>query len=69
MRRREANCLFGDGAAFWRVSRIGRYGFLVSDLSSYRRLRQLLAGDAGFAGWTEAERSQRTPCAVQLRSG
>jgi len=51
---REANCLFGGGTAM--ALRFGEYresvdiDFLVSDLESYRRLRQLLTGDAGFAG-------------------
>ncbi|MBK7461445.1 MAG: nucleotidyl transferase AbiEii/AbiGii toxin family protein [Betaproteobacteria bacterium] len=51
---REANCLFGGGTAM--ALRFGEYresvdmDFLVSDLSSYRRLRQLLTGEAGFAG-------------------
>jgi hypothetical protein len=51
---REANCLFGGGTAM--ALRFGEYresvdmDFLVSDLSSYRRLRQLLTGEAGFGG-------------------
>lgn len=51
---REANCLFGDGTAM--ALRFGEYresvdmDFLVSDLNSYRRLRLLLTGEAGFAG-------------------
>lgn len=51
---REANCLFGGGTAL--ALRFGEYresvdmDFLVSDLNSYRRLRQLLTGEAGFAG-------------------
>jgi len=51
---REANCLFGGGTAM--ALRFGEYresvdmDFLVSDLNSYRRLRQLLTGEAGFAG-------------------
>ena len=51
---RQANCLFGGGTAM--ALRFGEYresvdmDFLVSDLSSYRRLRQLLTGEAGFAG-------------------
>ena len=51
---REANCLFGGGTAM--ALRFGEYresvdmDFLVSDLKSYRRLRQLLTGEAGFAG-------------------
>lgn len=59
---REANCLFGGGTAM--ALRFGEYresvdmDFLVSDLDSYRRLRQLLTGEAGFAGLLrpEAER-------------
>ena len=49
---REANCLFGGGTAM--ALRFGEYresvdmDFLVSDLSSYRRLRQLLTGEAGL---------------------
>jgi hypothetical protein len=51
---RQANCLFGGGTAM--ALRFGEYresvdmDFLMSDLSSYRRLRQLLTGEAGFAG-------------------
>lgn len=51
---REANCLFGGGTAM--ALRFGEYresvdmDFLVSDLDSYRRLRQLLTGEAGFSG-------------------
>ena len=51
---RDANCLFGGGTAM--ALRFGEYresvdmDFLVSDLDSYRRLRQLLTGEAGFAG-------------------
>lgn len=51
---REANCLFGGGTAM--ALRFGEYresvnmDFLVSDLDSYRRLRQLLTGEAGFVG-------------------
>lgn len=51
---REANCLFGGGTAM--ALRFGEYresvdmDFLVSDLASYRRLRQLLIGEAGFGG-------------------
>jgi hypothetical protein len=51
---RAANCLFGGGTAM--VLRFGEYresvdiDFLVSDLVSYRRLRQMLTGDVGFAG-------------------
>lgn len=49
---REANCLFGGGTAM--ALRFGEYresvdiDFLVSDLASYRRLRQSLTGEAGF---------------------
>ncbi len=51
---REANCLFGGGTAM--ALRFGEYresvdmDFLVSDLDSYRRLRQLLTGEVGFVG-------------------
>lgn len=51
---REANCLFGGGTAM--ALRFGEYresvdmDFLVSDLNSYRHLRQLLTGEVGFAG-------------------
>ncbi len=50
---REANCLFGGGTAM--ALRFGEYresvdmDFLVSDLSNYRGLRQLLTGETGFA--------------------
>lgn len=49
---RDANCLFGGGTAM--ALRFGEYresvdmDFLVSDLDSYRRLRQLLTGEQGF---------------------
>lgn len=63
---REANCLFGGGTAM--ALRFGEYresvdmDFLVSDLDSYRRLRQLLTGEAGFAGLlrTDGERFRLT---------
>lgn len=51
---REANCLFGGGTAM--ALRFGEYresidmDFLVSNLESYRQLRQRLTGDEGFAG-------------------
>lgn len=51
---REANCLLGGGTAM--ALRFGEYresvdmDFLVSDLDNYRRLRQLLTGEAGFTG-------------------
>lgn len=51
---REANCLFGGGTAM--ALRFGEYresaamDFLVADLNSYRGLRQLLTGEAGFSG-------------------
>lgn len=51
---REANCLFGGGTAM--ALRFGEYresvdmDFLVSDLDSYRRLRQLLTGGSGLSG-------------------
>lgn len=56
---REANCLFGGGTAM--ALRFGEYresvdmDFLVSDLDNYRRLRQLLTGEAGFAGLLRPE--------------
>lgn len=55
---REANCLFGGGTAI--ALRFGEYresvdiDFLVSDVASYRELRQLLTGPAGFAGLLRA---------------
>lgn len=55
---REANCLFGGGTAI--ALRFGEYresvdiDFLVSDVASYRALRQLLTGPAGFAGLLRA---------------
>lgn len=55
---RDANCLFGGGTAM--ALRFGEYresvdmDFLVSDLASYRSLRQLLTGEAGFAGLLKA---------------
>lgn len=58
----DANCLFGGGTAM--ALRFGEYresvdmDFLVSDLDSYRRLRQLLTGDAGFAGLLRPESEQ-----------
>lgn len=51
---RDANCLFAGGTAI--ALCFGEYresvdmDFLVSDMSSYRRLRQLLTGEAGFNG-------------------
>lgn len=51
---REANCLFGGGTAI--ALRYGEYresvdiDFLVSDLASYRQLRQLVTGEKGFSG-------------------
>lgn len=51
---REANCLFGGGTAM--ALRFGEYresvdmDFLVSNLESYRLLRQSLTGDEGFSG-------------------
>lgn len=51
---REANCLFGGGTAI--ALSFGEYresvdmDFLVSDLASYRHLRQLLTGETGFGG-------------------
>lgn len=55
---REAHCLFGGGTAI--ALRFGEYresvdiDFLVSDIASYRNLRQLLTGPAGFAGLLRA---------------
>lgn len=57
-----ANCLFGGGTAM--ALRFGEYresvdmDFLVSDVACYRRLRQLLTGETGFAGLlkTDGER-------------
>jgi hypothetical protein len=50
----QANCLFGGGTAvalrFGECCESVDMDFLVSDLASYRRLRQLLTGEAGFAG-------------------
>lgn len=50
---REANCLFGGGTAmalrFCEYRESVDIDFLVSDLESYRGLRQLLTGEAGFA--------------------
>ena len=49
---RQSNCLFGGGAAI--ALKYGEYresvdiDFLVSDVSSYRALRQLLTGPLGF---------------------
>ena len=51
---REANCLFGGSTAM--ALRFGEYresvdmDFLVSNLESYRLLRQSLTGDEGFSG-------------------
>ena len=51
---RQTNCLFGGGTAM--ALRFAEYresvdmDFLVSDLNSYRHLRQLLTGEVGFAG-------------------
>ena len=51
---REANCLFGGGTAmalrFDEYRESGDMDFLVSNLESYRLLRQRLTGDEGFAG-------------------
>lgn len=51
---REANCLFGGGTAmalrFGEYRESGDMDFLVSNLESYRLLRQRLTGDEGFAG-------------------
>ena len=51
---REANCLFGGGTAmalrFGEYRESGDMDFLVSNLESYRLLRQRLTGDEGFSG-------------------
>ena len=68
---REANCLFGGGTAM--ALRFGEYresvdmDFLVSDLNSYRRLRQLLTGEAGFAGLLRPD-GERFRLARELRA-
>lgn len=68
---REANCLFGGGTAM--ALRFGEYresvdmDFLVSDLDSYRRLRQLLTGEAGFAGLLRPD-SERFRLAREVRA-
>ena len=55
---RENHCLFGGGTAI--ALRYGEYresvdiDFLMSDLVSYRNLRQLLTGPAGIAGIVSA---------------
>lgn len=55
---RESHCLFGGGTAI--ALRFGEYresvdiDFLVSDIASYRNLRQLLTGPVGFAGLLRA---------------
>lgn len=55
---REANCLFGGGTAI--ALHFGEYresvniDFLISDVASFRQLRQLLTGSAGFAGLLKA---------------
>lgn len=59
---RDAHCLFGGGTAM--ALRFGEYresvdmDFLVSDLPSYRRLRQLLTGEVGFAGLLRPDSEQ-----------
>jgi hypothetical protein len=68
---REANCLFGGGTAM--ALRFGEYresvdmDFLVSDLDSYRRLRQLLTGEVGFAGLLRRD-GERFRLARELRA-
>ena len=51
---REANCLFGGSTAmalrFGEYRESGDMDFLVSNLESYRLLRQRLTGDEGFSG-------------------
>lgn len=55
---RKSHCLFGGGTAI--ALRFGEYresvdiDFLVSDIASYRNLRQLLTGPVGFAGLLRA---------------
>lgn len=68
---REANCLFGGGTAM--ALRFGEYresvdmDFLVSDLDSYRHLRQLLTGEAGFAGLLRSD-GERFRLAREVRA-
>jgi hypothetical protein len=56
---RENHCLFGGGTAI--ALRYGEYresvdiDFLVSDLASYRNLRQLLTNPGGIAGIVHAQ--------------
>lgn len=68
---RDANCLFGGGTAM--ALRFGEYresvdmDFLVSDLVSYRNLRQLLTGEAGFAGLLK-DGSENFPLMREVRA-
>lgn len=68
---RQANCLFAGGTAI--ALRCGEYresvdmDFLVSDLPSYRGLRQLLTGEAGFAGLLRPE-GERFRLAREIRA-
>lgn len=68
---REANCLFGGGTAM--ALRFREYresvdmDFLVSDLGSYRHLRQVLTGEAGFAGVLRAD-GERFRLAREVRA-
>jgi hypothetical protein len=68
---RAENCLFGGGTAM--TLRFGEYresvdmDFLVSELSSYRHLRQLLTGEAGFAGLLLAD-GEKFRLARELRA-
>jgi len=68
---REANCLFGGDTAM--ALRFGEYresvdmDFLVSDLDRYRRLRQLLTGEAGFAGLLRSD-GERFRLAREVRA-
>lgn len=67
----EANCLFGGGTAM--ALRFGEYresvdmDFLVSDIDSYRHLRQLLTSEAGFAGLLRPD-SERFQLAWEVRA-
>ena len=64
---RDKHCLFGGGTAM--ALRFGEYresvdiDFLVSDISSYRDLRQLLTGSGGLAAITQKD----APPLVQAR--
>jgi hypothetical protein len=68
---RKVNCLFGGGTAM--ALRFGEYresvdmDFLVSDLHSYRGLRQLLTGEAGFASLLQLD-GERFRLAREVRA-